>query len=904
MIGDNLLSFKNDSKRRIIHLSTSNSKTRIMNKLVLAFLLNLTSFCLFAQNPMMQRPGGPGNGQQMNGRMYGKIVESQSGKPIDAASVQLVQTRFDSVSKTRKEVIISGMLTRANGEFSLENVPLFGQSKLKVTAIGFKPMEQTVGFEVKPQQGGEMSAMLNMIDKDLGNIKMEIDVQVLGGVTVSASKPLFQLGIDRKVYNVEKDVIAVGGTAVDVMKNVPSLSVDLDGNVTLRNNAPQIFVDGRPTTMQLDQIPADAIESVEIITNPSAKFDASGGTSGILNIVLKKTKKVGYNGSIRTNIDSRARVGLGGDFNLRQNKVNFFGAANYNQRKSIGTGFTERYNILDQPNTFLHQDDRNESKGSFRFFRAGIDYFITNRNTLSINGNIGEGKFEPENISRLLVDSLYAVKTYSYSERLTNSSGNFKFKSAQLSFKHNFPKAGRELTADATYNNRKNKNSSFIETDFYNYPATTITDQYLQQQNNSFNGESLTLQTDFVNPISEKSKLEMGVRANFNKMTSASAFYTVNPNTGQLMIQPASQVDYVNDDHVLAAYTTFSNQLKTFGYQLGLRVESSGYDGTLLKTNESFSNDFPLSFFPSVFLSQKMKKDQELQLNYTRRINRPNFFQLIPFADSADFLNIRRGNPDLRPEFTNSLEVSYQKVFKNKDNFLATLYYKNTNDLITSFQEKFTSPVNGKDYVINTFTNANSSYVTGFEMIMKNKVTKWWDLTTNLNLYTSKIDLDDPTQPEIDQFASWFGKINNTFKLPKNFSVQLSGEYNSKTVLPPGGSGSRGGFGGGMMMFGPASSSQGYVRANYFVDMGVRFDFLKNKMATISLNMNDILRTRRSYVHSESPYFIQDVFRRRDPQILRLNFNWRFGKFDPNLFKRKNMKGEREGMNTGDMQMQ
>jgi hypothetical protein len=246
-----------------------------MNKLVLAFLLNLTSFCLFAQNPMMQRPGGAGNGQQMTGRMYGKIIEAQSGKPIEAASVTLVQNRMDTVTKKRKDVIISGMLTKANGEFSLENIPLFGQSKLKITAIGFKAIEQTVGFDIKMQPGADMSSMLNMIDKDLGNLKLEIDAQVLGGVTVSASKPLFQLGIDKKVYNVEKDVISAGGTAVDVMKNIPSLSVDLDGNVNLRNNAPQIFVDGRPTTMQLDQIPADAIESVEIITNPSAKYDAS-----------------------------------------------------------------------------------------------------------------------------------------------------------------------------------------------------------------------------------------------------------------------------------------------------------------------------------------------------------------------------------------------------------------------------------------------------------------------------------------------------------------------------------------------------------------------------------------------------------------------------------------------------
>ena len=851
---------------------------------------------------MMQRPGGAGNGQQMNGRMYGKIVEAQSGKPIEAASVQLIQNRMDTVTKKRKDVVIGGMLTKANGEFSLDNVPLFGQSKLKISAIGVKPLEQTVSFDIKMQPGADMSAMLNAIDKDLGNIKMEVDAQVLGNVTVTASKPLFQLGIDKKVYNVEKDVVSAGGTAVDVMKNVPSLSVDLDGNVTLRNNAPQIFVDGRPSTMQLDQIPADAIESVEIITNPSAKFDASGGTSGILNIVLKKNKKVGYNGSIRSNIDSRARVGLGGDFNLRQNKVNFFGAVNYNQRKSIGTGFTERNTIVTNPRTILHQDDRNVSKGSFRFFRAGMDYFITNRNTLSISGGIGGGKFRPENRTALLTDYLFDTgETHSYSERLTNSLGDFRFKNAQLSFKHNFPKAGRDWTADVTYIKRKNVNESRIQQDFYDYPPTTILEQYIQQQQNTGSGQSIILQTDFTNPISEKSKIEMGFRAAFNKSATASAFYSVDKATGELTLQPPSVVNYENEDHVLAAYTSYSNQLKNFGYQLGLRVESSGYDGTLINENKSFTNDFPLSFFPSVFLSQKMKKDQELQLNYTRRINRPNFFQLIPVTDSSDALNYRKGNPDLRPEFTNSVEVSYQKIFKNKDNFLATLYYKNTNDLITSFPEILTNPVDGKNYTVFSFVNANSSYVTGLELILKNKITKWWHLTSNLNLYTSKIDLDDPTQPKIDQFASWFGKLNNTFKLPKNFSIQLSGEYNSKTVLPPGGSGSRGGFGGMGMMFGSSSSAQGYVRANYFVDMGVRFEFLKNRAASISLNMNDILRTRRSYVHTETPSFIQDAFRRRDPQILRLNFNWRFGKFDPNLFKRKNLKGEREGMNTGDV---
>jgi outer membrane receptor for ferrienterochelin and colicin len=253
------------------------------------------------------------------------------------------------------------------------------------------------------------------------------------------------------------------------------------------------------------------------------------------------------------------------------------------------------------------------------------------------------------------------------------------------------------------------------------------------------------------------------------------------------------------------------------------------------------------------------------------------------------------------------MELSYQKTFKNKDNFIASVYYKNTNDLITRYQDKETN-LNGKEVLINTYINASSSYVTGLELVSKNKMRKWWDLTSNFSLFTSKIKLNIAGQPEQDPFASWFIKLNNTFKLPKNFSIQLSGEYNSKTILPPGGSGGGGGgrgggmFGGGGGMFGQASASQGYVKANYYVDGGIRYEFLKNRQASLSLNVNDIFRTRRQNIFSQSAYFTQEVFRRRDPQLLRLNFNWRFGKFDPNLFKRKNNKNQEngtEGMNMG-----
>ncbi|MFI5132812.1 MAG: TonB-dependent receptor plug domain-containing protein [Chitinophagales bacterium] len=271
-----------------------------MRRLPVLFFLMLTSIFINAQ-----MPGGNGGNRnnaasQMTGSFYGKLIESQTGKPVEFASVQLIQNKFDTATKKRKDVVISGMLTKANGELNLENIPLFGQFKLHVTAIGFKPHDQAISFSFKMGGGNannnngnnDPTAMLGALDKDLGNIKMDVDEKVLDNVTVTASKPGLQLAIDKKVFNVEKNITSTGGTAVDVMRNVPSLNVDIDGNVTMRNNAPQIFVDGRPTTMTLDQIPADAIESVEIITNPSAKYDASGGTAGILNVVLKKNKKV------------------------------------------------------------------------------------------------------------------------------------------------------------------------------------------------------------------------------------------------------------------------------------------------------------------------------------------------------------------------------------------------------------------------------------------------------------------------------------------------------------------------------------------------------------------------------------------------------------------------------------
>jgi ferric enterobactin receptor len=336
---------------------------------------------------------------------------------------------------------------------------------------------------------------------------------------------------------------------------------------------------------------------------------------------------------------------------------------------------------------------------------------------------------------------------------------------------------------------------------------------------------------------------------------------------------------------VFAAYLTYSSSIKDFSYKLGLRAESSSYAGELTNTGEKFKNSYPVSLFPSVFLTQKLKDNQQLQLSYSRRINRPNFFQLIPFIDYTDKLNITKGNPALVPEFTQSLELSYLKTFTGNNTLLGSLYYKHTNNLITRYLDKELNPLTGTEDLINTYINANSSYSAGAEVTAQNYLTKWWDISTNINVYNSQIKTDSNAQPAM---WSWFGKFNSNFKLPADFTMQLTATYQSKTNLPVN-------TNQGMMgpPFGQAqSSSQGYISASWGVDLAVKKTFMKSKALSLTLSINDIFRTRVSNQYSYSDYFIQHYNRLRDPQMVRLNLAYRFGKIDMSLFKRKNLKAE------------
>lgn len=861
---------------------------------------------------MAQFPGAPaagkGNAQAMNiGHVYGKIVDSL-GKPISEASVILLQTKFDTLTKKKKEILFKGITTKANGDFSLEELPMFGQLTLKISAVGYKAFEQPVTFQMKMPAGSakpggdasqQMSSMLNNVDKDLGNITLASDDKQLAAVTVTSSASGLRMDIDKKVFNVDKNIVSAGGTALDVMKNVPSLQVDIDGNVKLRNAAPQIYIDGRPTTLTLDQIPADAIENVEVITNPSAKYDASGGNAGILNIVLKKNKKTGYNGNLMAGVDRRGGVNGGGNFSVRQGKINFTAATMINQMRNRTTGTTDRLNFGDTQ-THVYQNNLNKTNGGFMFGRLGLDYFVTNRLTLSIAAVKVHGEFKPNETISITTDSIYKTGSVasSYSERLSNSTREFNATGVQGGMKYNFPKAGEELTMDANYFNGKNEGNSMYTTNYYK--GNIVTGSQLQQVISSGGNKFLTLQTDYVKPITDKTKLETGLRAQINRIKNDNETFIQGVGEADFVKIPSATNNYSNKDNVYAAYASITSSIKDFGYKVGLRAESSSYKGELANTGEEFSNKYPLSLFPSVFLSQKLKNKQEVQLSYTRRVRRPNFFQLIPYVDYTDSLYIRKGNPNLKPEFTNSLEMSYTKSLKGNNTILTSIYFKQTTDLITNYLDKAVNPVTGNEDLINTYVNANSSYSYGAEATSVNYLKKWWDLTANINIYNSKINTDNINGTSQAAMWSWFGKINNNFKLPKNFTIQLSGDYQSKTNLPV--NNNTGQMGPPMSQ--AQSSSQGYIRPFWGVDAAFKKTFLKNNAASITLSISDIFKTRKQDQYSYSEYFVQNYYRLNNPQMIRLNFAYRFGKMDVSLFKRQNMKSQGEGMQGATQGMQ
>ena len=844
------------------------------------FLLGWSAALCLAQ-PTGVRPGRQ-NGAPVFGKLYGKIVEEPKGGGLEFAVVKLF---LPSTSGAEKDSLVTGAITSSNGSFILEQVPAGKELILKVQLLGYEDLERRVEL---PLPSGRMASS----EKDLGNFGLALIGVSMDELVIEGVVPDYRIEFDKRVYDVDKNPANAGGTAEDVLRNIPAVQVDLDGNVSVRNAAPQIFVDGRPSTLSIDQIPSDAIQKIEVITNPSAKYDAGGGRGGIINIVMKHNRSMGYNGNLRAGIDMRARYNAGLNLNLREGAFNLFLNGNYNQRKSLTTGETERHTLDGPIATDLFQTQNPISEREFTRGNIGLDWFADIRNTFTLSQSYSKGEFNNQDSIFARTDTLHLDHlAYSTYRRISTSDRDFTNLGSSLLYKHLFAKEGTELTADVNYNSTESNLLSHFD-NLYNSGESSILRQ------DGITRQSLyTAQSDFSSILNKKNKLETGVRVAVRNYNSSYDNYALDPESNAFIPVTGLTVNYAYLDRVYAGYATFSRNLDKWKYQLGLRAESSDYQGELKDTSVTFRNSYPLSLFPSLFITKVLNEKQDVQLSMNRQISRPSFMQLTPFTDYSDSLNITRGNPDLKPEFTHSAELSWQYVFNKQNTFIATTYLKYTTGITIGYQQLEYSSVLNNNVIVSTYANAASSMASGIELVSNNSITKWFGFNTNLNIYHSRIDGSNIVTGLENRRTSWSAKANFTFRIPMNFTFQVMGEYESKKALDTG-RGDRG-YGGGGMYGGTSNTLQGYILPKYGIDLSLKKDFLKKQNASISFSVRDVFKSEVNNTHSESAFFVQDTWRQRDTQFYRIQFSLRFGKVDASLFRRKNTRtqgDEMEGM--------
>lgn len=838
--------------------------------LILGFIFLF--FAAHAQNPEPQMPDDPTIQFKLN-RIFGKLLDKQSEKPIEAASVQLYIAATDSLT--------DGMLTKANGNFSFTNISPTVTYKVIISALGFETYEQLI-----PAASMDKSIPANeKFEKDLGNISLIPAIKQLEGITITATRPALEMGIDRKIFNVSKSFTAAGGTAVDIMRNIPSLSVDIDGNVQLRNSPPQIFVDGRPTILTLDQIPADNIERVELITNPSAKFDAAT-SGGIINVVLKKDKRYGLNGIASTSIGTPGIFSGNLNLNLRQGKLNFFASGGYNQSAGITRGETERENkVHGVTQDYFNQFSENKRNRQFTFLNFGVDYFIDNRNTISVTQRLGGGRFKNREEQRQ--EYLDNEKTLEYTGfRYSYSPSRFNRNNTAINFKHTFPKQGREFTADINYNyGNGSSNADIINT--YSFPDGSEYKQPSTVRNSGENkNHQVTFQADYVDPIGEGSKFEAGIRSYYNSFKSYFDAFSV-LNGGETKLPLSNNYEYT--EMINAAYATFSRKYGGFSYQLGLRAEYSKFDGLMVDSAFKFGYEYPAgikniwnAFFPSLFLTQKVGEKDQIQFNFSRRIRRPDFWQLNPFIEINDPVNLRQGNPQLQPEFVNSFELNYSHDY-NKGNFLAVLYWRSNPNDITQYSDTISAAQYAllqnagvdPNAILNTFINANTTNRYGAEFTLQHKVAPNFDITPTVNLQYRTTSADIGNLNLSNNGMNWQGKLIANYKIKteknkvfNNLSFQLIGEYESARVIP-----------------------QGKMLPQYGADFAIRKEFLKGNKASVTFAINDILNSRRWGTIYDTETFYQDSYRRWNVRNFRLTLSYKFGKADFSLLHRNRERG-------------
>ena len=819
--------------------------------LCLIFLVEFSN----AQFPNMG--GGGMGGGKMNipsiAKVFGKVVDAKTKKPIEYASVAIVWFSKDSV--------IAGQVSKGNGEFLFENMS-FGGFRIRITFIGYKKYEEKFYLNFNP------------LEKDLGNIELQPDEAVLNEVTVVGEQSNITLGIDRKTYNVDKDLSAKGGTGIDAVKNVPGVAVDADNNVTLRNQSVMILIDNRPTTLTLQQIPSDQIERIEVITNPSVKYDAST-TGGILNVILKKNNKPGYNGMVMTSIGTGNRYMGMANLNIKENPFNFFAMYSFNYGSNTSSGYTGRENTVPGLGGFSSFDQWNSTlmTNQFHFGRFGMDYNINNRNLITLSGNFVGGNFKSgDNQNFGVYDT--NKNALVYGDRFNDQFHGFKNYTGQLQYKKTWPKAGKELTADAIYNYMEGNGGYNFTTRNYFGGSLLPNNPELQKNENFAGAHMLNAQIDYVNPITETKKIEWGFKSNYATNTSDNHTFNFRYTDDAFTEDTVLTNLYKIDNLITGAYVNYTASKGKFGYQGGLRFEQSYYSGTIINKDLRFSYEYPKgidnimnALFPALYLSYKFK-GQEIQSNFSRKINRPNFFQLMPFVMFSDKFNYRIGNPQLTPEFINMAEINYSLRYKKLD-YLTSVYGKYIEQPITNIAYPLATDPN---VLVNTSVNGKNSYNFGWENTFKFTLFKNLNITSNTNVYYMTINfINSDNELIYNDGYTWMTKLNMSYKFKGDWTMQLNGTYEAPKILP-----------------------QGKTIEMYFMDLSL--NKMINMKYIFNLSVSDVLNSKVMGSYYYTPDYMQKLSRRRETRYVRFSFTWLFGKFDSSIFRRKPGKGDAQMM--------
>ncbi len=802
------------------------------------------AFLLFTSSLFAQKAG--------KAKITGVLKDATTQETIPFATAVLL----NPASQAKVKLI----QTDIKGAFTMENIPV-GKYTFKISFVGYQTMVRN-NVEIAATTG-----TLNF-----GDIKMLSGKgNVLNEVQVVGKKAPIQLGIDKKIFSVDQSLVSEGGSASDLLQNVPSVQTDIDGNVSLRGSSGvKVLIDGKQSLIAggniaqiLQSIPASSIESVELITNPSAKYDAEG-QSGIINIVLKKNTKLGFNGSVALSAGNRDNYNASTNLSFQNSKVNLYANYSYRYGNRLFGGFQNINYFQPVGNvSFANQFTDSKSNDKGNNVKAGLDYYITDKSIVSFSGgfnNRDNNRNELININQL-TNSLQPIKL---SNRNNASDGTGNSYDLNLDYSQKFNKPKEELTFNFGYSNGINDNYQAYDTRITNLNGTpTDLETALQNIYNTGNNSNYNIQTDYILPIGANAKIEAGYRSQIkladNTQDADSLLSGSSINIGNNLLNNY----FKSKDQVHALYMNYQNQINNFGYQIGVRAENAQLDTYLegYNNNVLYSTPGKIKYnrlYPSVFLTQKFDGEQQLQLSYTRRVNRPRAWETNPFLDVSDPLNYRQGNPNLIPEDVHSFELGYSKYWTNLT-FTSSIYVRKTNDVV----ERVRSEPDENGIIITTPQNLSSETNSGLELIGQYNASKKLSLTGNVNLYQSNLKGSPAFGIAPNSGFSYNGNLTANLSYIKNLSIQIRGEYRGAEVQP-----------------------QGKRNAIYNIDAGAKYDFLAGK-ASLSFNVRDVFNTRKYSFTNVGTYAATSFERRQNGTTGNLTLSYRFGKTTFNMSKQK-----------------